>query len=235
MAEKHYTQYYVAFLDILGFKDLVSNPETTCQDILKIYEVIEILHKRFSEITEYMKADIKMKIMSDSICAYVETDTPDALFALIVHCALYQFGLSCMYPNNLVRGGITVGDMYAKGDIIFGQALTEAYLLEEKNAKVPRVILRKKTLEHALGKHIESAQMVLQNWVVRDDDAFYTVNYFKLFSLFGFQDKIITMALTLIKSTVSNWLDTTIDESIRQKYLYVEKQMNKYIKEHPDA
>ena len=31
-----------------------------------------------------------------------------------------------------------------------------------------------------------------------------------------------------VDATVSNYLNTTIDESIRQKYLYVKKNMSKY-------
>lgn len=87
--------------------------------------------------------NIKMKIMSDSICLFIKKDFPNALPYLMSYCVAFQCDL-LLATGLLLRGGITSGDMYVQDDIIFGPALTEAYLLEEKNAKVPRIIIRKK-------------------------------------------------------------------------------------------
>lgn len=38
MDNEQYSQHFVAFLDILGFKNLVNNPKVSCADILKIYK-----------------------------------------------------------------------------------------------------------------------------------------------------------------------------------------------------
>lgn len=40
MDNEQYSQYYVAFLDILGFRNLVNNPKVLCGDILKIYKFL---------------------------------------------------------------------------------------------------------------------------------------------------------------------------------------------------
>lgn len=222
MDDIQYTQYYVAFLDILGFKNLVANPEVTCREILKVYASVKDVHEVFLQ-EEDMKENIKMKIMSDSVCTYIKASIPNALFALVSHCALFHCSLLDMYPSIFIRGGITFGDMYVENDIIFGPALTEAYLLEERNAKVPRVIMRKCTLDHGLDRSNNDTQKLLQYWTFRDEDAFYVVDYFKLACR-----EENSQAIEHAKATASNWLDTTIDESIRQKYLYVEKQIRKH-------
>ena len=159
MDDIQYTQYYVAFLDILGFKDRVNDPLFPCQDILKMYNQFGIIHKDFYEgETGDIVGNVKMKTMSDSICLYIPADIPNALFFLTLFCVDFQYELLNMPHCTFVRGGITFGDMYAKDDIVFGPALTEAYLLEEKNARVPRIIIRKKTLDHGMEKADEKSR-----------------------------------------------------------------------------
>lgn len=230
MDDIQYTQYYVAFLDILGFKNLVSDPACSCEGIMSIYELAQNKHQIFfKDESENVRNSIKMKIMSDSICLYIRTDFPNALHYLLVYCVSFQYDLF-ITKNLLMRGGITSGDMYAKGDIIFGPALTEAYLLEEKNAKVPRIIIRKKTIDEGISGMDENMLTPTRQCVFRDDDAFYALNYFQFFILEKYNE-----ALDQAKATISNHLDTTIDESIRQKYLYVERNIKKWIKENDDA
>ena len=88
------------------------------------------------------------------------------------------------------------------------------------------------SIEKTVDTALQQAE-ALRHLVTRDDDAFYIVNYFKVLGTLNKDEYSQTIAQ--IKSTVSNWLDTTIDESIRQKYLYVEKQIRKYIKESTNA
>lgn len=231
MAEAQYTQYYIAFLDILGFKNLVNDPERTCQDILNVYEFVGERHKDFfTGEDENVRNSVKMRIMSDSICLYVEANTRNALHLLMAYCVAFQHDLLIMSPSIFVRGGISLGGMYVKEDIIFGPALTDAYLLEEKNAKVPRIIIRKKTLDYGMSTVDEDLQEVMSPCIFRDEDAFYALDYLVLLAVGRDVE-----AINRVKGVISNQLDTTIDESIRQKYLYVEKRMRKYLKEKPNA
>ena len=226
MTDAHYTQYYVAFLDILGFKNLVNGPESTCQSILEIYRDFEDMQKVYWGENYGETQDVKIKVMSDSICLYIEADKPNALFSLISFCAAFQLDLMTIPQHIFVRGAITLGDMFIENDIVFGPGLTQAYLLEEKNAKVPRIIMLKKTLEQGKKQADNEVADLIDVSTFRDDDAFYTVNYFILLR-FGANNEEIEK----IKTVVSGYLDTTTDESIRQKYLYVEKNMRRFLKE----
>ena len=223
MEHAQYKKYYVAFLDILGFKNIINNRETTCQSILNIYKVVEVLHK---DIMNKGQEDnqVKMKVMSDSICLYIEC-RPNALCYLINFCTIFQYNLLTLPPPLVpqpifIRGGIALGEMFIEDDIIFGPALTQAYLLEEKNAKVPRIIILKETLE--CGKEEaddDKALSLMENLIFQDDDAFYTLNYFFLLCSIDNNTK------KNVEDAISYYLDTTIDESIRQKYLYVDKKL----------
>lgn len=231
MADAQYTEYYVAFLDILGFKNLVSGSESTCQSILNIYNEFGTIHDElYSDIPEGVQ-NVNIKIMSDSICVYIEADKPNALSSLVLFCTAFQYRLLALQPPVFVRGGITFGDMFMENDIAFGPALTQAYLLEEKNAKVPRIIMLKKTLDHGKSRTDKANAKLMEEFTFRDDDAFYALNYFRLFRPNDSKQN----TLDQVKTVVSGYLNTTIDESVRQKYLYVEKNMRKYLKENPNA
>lgn len=235
MDDRQYTHYFVAFLDVLGFKDRVNNPDVSCGDILHIYDYLSKASKRFYEQRyEEIKDILKMKIMSDSICIYIREDFSNALFELVKFCAAFQRNLLTLDPCIFVRGGITHGDMYARDDIMFGPALTEAYMLEEMNAKVPRIIMCKSTLDYGKGGMDEKTQKRINKLVFQDDDAFFTLDYFRLFYMRPPHKEMIER----VDATVSHWLDTTTNESIRQKYLYVDKHLCKFLKElkeKPDA
>lgn len=177
-----YTQYYVAFLDILGFKNLVNNSDHSCQEIMEIYDLMQYKYETFFKGDAEIQNNIKMKIMSDSICLYIKASFPNALHYLISYCVVFQFDL-LVAKGLLLRGGITLGDMYTQDDIIFGPALTEAYLLEEENARVPRIIVRKKTIDEGTNGMDENVLKLTQQSIFRDNDAFYTLNYFLLFAL----------------------------------------------------
>ena len=140
MDNEQYSQYYVAFLDILGFKGRVNN--SSCGDLLKIFRYLDQYNNMFFRFLKNEHDDIrnriKMKIMSDSICIYIEANILNALYELVSFCTMFQHNLLTIDPCVFIRGGITYGDMYVKDDTMFGPALTEAYLLEEDNARVPR-------------------------------------------------------------------------------------------------
>lgn len=240
MEDIQYTRYYVAFLDILGFKNLVNNPDISCKEIASIFEFARYKHETFFKDTAGdVHSNIKMKIMSDSICLYIKSDFPNALLYLTGYCTIFQHDL-LLGKGLLVRGGITSGEMYAKDDIIFGPALTEAYLLEERNAKVPRIIIRKETIDEGTNGMDDDSLDLMRNILLRDDDAFYILNYFQFYFLVYPNDAQshakAEEAVKAVKAIVADYLDTTIDDSIRQKYLYIEKKINRYrFREEPNA
>lgn len=228
MKVEQYTKYYVAYLDILGFKNLIDKTNSTCQSILKIYKSFELLHRLHKETFNSKQVDkqVNMKVMSDSICFYIEYNRPNALSSLISYCTLFQYNLLTLPTSFLpqpifIRGGIALGEMFIEDDIVFGPALIKAYLLEKNNAQFPRIIILRETLEH--GKERASADDIslLEKLTFRDDDAFYTLDYFALFYLLENDEKNIKN----VKAEISQYLDTTEDESIRKKYLYVDKKL----------
>lgn len=123
---------YVAFLDIMGFKDLVL--KTPHNEVYKLMKKINHSRK-FIEGVKWSDAEenlVKSTTYSDSIIIYSKDDSYEAFDILVTTVA----GLS----NYLLRDGIPFKGAVAFGmmtldienSIFFGQPLIDAYLLEEE-------------------------------------------------------------------------------------------------------
>lgn len=214
-----YKECYVAFLDILGFKNLVNqNPCGEITEIFKTFFNKTPLRAAYigdkNIISESTTDELKIKVMSDSICLYIDVNIPNAFLCMLAACITLQYKLLGRSEPIFLRGAIVRGDLYAEDDITFGPALTNAYLMEEKSAKYPRIIMTNEIIQTAKDGNAN----VLKACVYRDEDAFYAVNYFMALD----SDKA---TYEKVKNVIMHILDTAIDSSIREKYLYLEKKL----------
>ena len=232
---KNYSEHFVAFLDILGFKSLLNN--TGCDDI---YSIFEVLHKKTSsrrnqngvEIEAYHH--IKHTILSDSVIIYIRADIDDAFASLIDICNQLQSSLANREKPILLRGGIVVGELFYENDIIFGNGLTSAYLLESNLAKYPRIIFTGETLK--VGFQNTKYMFVDMEGIIKpyqeDDDALYYADY--LLPCFWDIDKLIQYYDRLIDLCDYN-LNKAIEDSLRAKYIWLKKKIDKSIKIQSDV
>lgn len=221
--EKEYKECYIAFLDMLGFKSLIKTQHF--EDLINIFEKIRYPYNVNSKITDSLGKDvpnsekfyrINTKIISDSICLYIEADDDIKLFLLIFACCNIQWELlNCDTPI-FVRGGIVKGHIYSDGDIIFGEGLTRAYLLEEENAKYPRIIMTNDILRSMRTADSQNGKTTIDHIVFKDFDGFYTVDYFSRLIYFRKDLKVMDRVLKFVNEI----LDTTTDPSLREKYNY---------------
>lgn len=132
---RDYSQYYFAFLDLLGFKEIVKSK--TCEEIAEIFDEAKKKYTVRKGIDENSWADvipfedIHYYIMSDSICIFIKSDIKAALTVLTWLCLHLQIRLLCLQEPVLVRGSISLGDIYADNNILFGPAMVEAYIRSE--------------------------------------------------------------------------------------------------------
>lgn len=147
--DNKYLTGYVAFLDILGFKELYKN--RTCEEIKAIFDDILLLkhdyNNEFGKIiaSEQTIKNSTIKIVSDSIIV-TTLDTLEGFEYLIYFCSFIQnMLLSC---DLTLRGGIEYGEFYTMENTVFGTALTEAYKIENDIAVFPRIVISKNVIEH---------------------------------------------------------------------------------------
>lgn len=232
--EKEYVNCYIAFLDILGFKKMIET--MPCSEIYEIYS--KRMKNRLSRIYLgrelcFEMSDIKMKVMSDSICFHIDSSKPNALIGLIIACQYFQEQLLQLENPILTRGAIVKGDIFAEADITYGPGFVKAYLMEENNAKYPRIIITKETMDSAKENTTANMERFIHQCTFADFDAFYVIDYWEALSGFD-TDNVYCPRLF---SHINHILDTTTDTSIREKYLYMRKNLLRWYnpKESNDA
>lgn len=139
---------YVAYLDVLGFKDMVKKNRKN--EIEKYFNVLNEEIDNLRKIEE--KSLINFLIVSDSVVLEIPLETNDKtinvnqLRQLCIAIGKIQERLAL--ENIWIRGAVSYGDTYfdnSKGQIV-GQAYIDAYLLQEEIAINPRVIIDSKII-----------------------------------------------------------------------------------------
>lgn len=139
--------YFVAFIDILGYREKVSKLPKEEQEAF-----INSLNDFFVAAKDSIKAsnspnfsgglygkderfDIKMKTFSDNIFIYTKANW-NALLLVVAHMQA-----NCTFLDISIRGALSYGELFANDDFIYGSSLIEAYDLESKVAIFPRIII----------------------------------------------------------------------------------------------
>lgn len=144
---KETSDRFVAFFDIMGFKDLVarSSHDSVLRRMKKLKEVITPLEKEVDAylnqddktLTDKQKEDFKKSIarplmFSDSILIVTNEDTEaDAQNITFIS---YWLLTSCFQIGIPIKGAVSHGKFTADFDnsLYFGQPLIDAYLLQEE-------------------------------------------------------------------------------------------------------
>jgi len=233
--ENEYKKCYIAFLDILGFKDKIDNK--TCKEILDIFNDIKNPLKK-TYINEdgilreiFSAKQVNFKCMSDSICMYIDATAPDALLCLISACSIFQAKLLKRDDPVLVRGAIVLGDIFAKEDITFGTGMTKAYQLEENSAKYPRIIMTKETVLQG-AKNASTKILIERLWeyVECDFDDYYVTLPLDTLLLLHPTDEGNDRCDKLMNH-ICEVLNSSTNSSVREKYIYLKNKLERMRKQ----
>jgi hypothetical protein len=132
-------------------------------------------------VAEATGRPVSIKAFSDNIVLSLEIrgDSEDELLAIIKSVAALQSRL--VMRGFFVRGAIAIGLHYMDDEIVFGEAILEAYDQESNVALNPRVILAPSAVS-SLAKHREKyeereEQAPQADVLLKDTDGKYFVNY----------------------------------------------------------
>ena len=128
---------YVAFIDVLGFKNLV---ETKTEKLNKYFEIVTNAIEEFKN----GKFPIESQLVSDSTIL-ASNKSKEGLKHLLI--AVQNIQSKCAIQNIWLRGAITIGEIYfnSEKNIVVGKGLSDAYILETQE-KFPRVIIDPKVI-----------------------------------------------------------------------------------------
>ena len=229
-----YEERLVAFIDILGFKNIIED-STKDPSILK----------NLSEVFNRMKYDRDERYKEHGL-----DDTFQRRMTFFSDCAVISYGLHKFSMRQLLfdlttiafnlaglgyllRGGVTIGKLYHDDDIVLGPALVEAYTLESKIAINPRIILGNGVLDTYYEKVEDSIGkfFVINDYLQEDEDGYSFVDYLqnKTMKRPVFQYRLLLSQFNYVFCVyMSEFQD---DKKVFNKYLWTVKYIRHHFEE----
>lgn len=133
-----YTEHIVAFVDILGFSNLIDSIE----DDKKLHDRLHwaLTHirsyKELSLVENTAQSDLKVSVFSDCI---VVTGKKNNFHGVIWAVGWLQTQL--LGAGILTRGGISSGKVVHADEILYGKGMLKAYKIENSAAVYPRIVI----------------------------------------------------------------------------------------------
>lgn len=142
-APKEYRDRYCAFVDILGFSELVNGLSRNPESFIEVRRLLSMVYKkptgRYSRRFDGSKFHVQN--ISDALCISTECNEPGLAHMFFSLTGLAQ---SLLVQGFFVRGAIVRGPLYHDERMVFGEALVHAYKLEQEIVRFPRIMVAKR-------------------------------------------------------------------------------------------
>jgi hypothetical protein len=123
----------------------------------------------------------------------------------------------------LMRGALTVGELFHGEDAVFGEALVDAYRLESGLAKMPRILVSDRVL-----KKLEVEPTSYPDILLRDTDLLWHLNYFSTLGRngvgFGDEDSLIRWNDAIRKQIDQNLVALEVEPDKHAKWKWFDLQ-----------
>jgi len=164
-----YLEKIVAFLDILGFRNLVLQGQDQAKSIIQ--KLDETLTHTLKCIAENGEPDwISVKLFSDCFCISCHKDD---LPLMLSELSFLQYYLA--KEGIFVGGGLSFGSHYENERIIFSEGLIRAYDLQHLDP-YPRVLIDHSLVERSLPLP-NSYKEELLSFVMKGQDGLFFLDY----------------------------------------------------------
>lgn len=211
------SQYIVAYLDVLGVVSRMNTDRgVQMLSLNKLYN----LYKSVMELTEKDGGiknleGIEFQIFSDNIIiskklSSTSMDRIQDIKSVLNCVSHFQISSVGSGVGWLVRGGITIGELFIDNTMVWGSALLRAYELENNIAIYPRVAIDASIVSE-LQKNQETAEYLLLDY-----DGIYFLNYM---SIWHFAGEIVKNGFEKIKDEVRK-ADGSYTDRIYQKLVW---------------
>lgn len=175
--DRETSQHIVAYLDILGVAARMSEGyESQKLAMNKLHNLYTFSMEISKKIDMEGYSDIKFKIFSDNIILVKKLSEQSNKRLLDIKVLLncvsdFQCSAAMDSVGWLVRGGISIGELFIDETMVWGEALLRAYDLESNSAIYPRILLDSSVISN-IGSDKE-----LTEYTQQDFDNLYFLNY----------------------------------------------------------
>jgi len=219
----------VAFIDVLGFKSVVENATVTNLNFLE--KLVATLETAVPELDGTVSSTVPKELIPKhiSISDCIILSAPLTSSKRSSYCGLsilimraIQLTHIFLEKGYLIRGGISIGQVWHTDSNIVGPAYQDAYLLETKTGS-PRIELSEKAKEYWLQRNDGSNSMCL--------------NYRERFMVNGLHDYYIQdgthgsaeKAFLGYKNTIEQKIVSEVVDSIQYKWWWFGEFLNSEI------
>lgn len=231
-----YKECYIAFLDILGFKELINTQ--TFEKILEIFRAVsgeEVTSDYGYKLAFYKATDCEddenaqyndallrtnVYAMSDSIVVSVPC-SPFSLEALVDVCLFLQIRLYDLDKPIFLRGAVAKGMFYSNKFVAFGKGMVDAYLYQENYSIYPRTILSQNLVNEISSDGYKGTK------VVQDQhDGYWYIDYMNEY--LGGHDKTDSECQKFRK-LIDEYVNGYYDARIREKYFWLDREYKRVV------
>ena len=168
-------EYIVAYIDLLGVTNRINSKDNQLA-MNKLYNLYTFSVNLTKEIQIKENKNIQFKIFSDNIILAKKLSTEKSQRSRDMHillmCAGHFQELSTSDSIGwLLRGGISIGQLFIDDVMVWGEALLKSYYLEDKIANYPRIIIDQNTINEIMQNN------VLNKYLRKDFDNLYFLNF----------------------------------------------------------
>lgn len=138
------TKHLIAYIDILAGTKLISE-DVLDENLNTVAEIYQLTKNIVETAKGNLACSIDFKIFSDNILLTLipkinnKQENDRSIYNFLYVVAFIQ--MKALERNILLRGGLTIGDIYIDKTFAWGKGLLNAIDLEERNAVLPRIII----------------------------------------------------------------------------------------------
>lgn len=224
-------EHVVAFVDLLGCSNSIRN-----NSIEMLNQIRDLYIAAYDMCHQGPMAEncskLKIRIFSDNILFAYETgrqsgSTEDAFGSV---CILTQylgiFQTLALQRKLLLRGGLTIGDLYVDDVLVWGKGLLRAYELESNVAIYPRIIVDSCVIEEINKAKLSGGNKFDICKIGQDMDLAMYIDYLKCYKT---KDMDLDGLIANAYNSIINVESGEVPNRIWQKIAWQINYMNKYL------
>ena len=232
-----YTKKVIAFVDIMGFKNIVdksTRDESFCKSLINNLVELKGLEQHKSLCNRARIEEGKnVTVFSDSIVISYDLSINSAIDKILFDIIIMQIDLIAM--GLILRGGITIGDVFHDGGVVLGPAMNRAYEIESKLSIYPRIMVDPALIQYAYENppsnfSNEEYRDVILNVVQPCENSYYFTDFLSMDTELGYEygtflkavKKLIDDGLSSSNLQIKNkyeWLNNYYNDVIADRYI----------------
>lgn len=218
-----YERRLILFVDFLGFREVVAGTETDPAMLARLVAALDDIG-RLGEAEIFRSQRVTQ--FSDSVVMSYRITEQSGVFWMINAIALTIISLA--ERGFLLRGAVTLGDLYHTGRHVVGPAMVRAYEMESQLARFPRVIVDPTVIRLARRRRNEDhspddEERYIRDFIVEDEDGQLFIDYISWNAVVavagaddeGYPDYLATLS-RLLRSGLAH-----SDPRVVEKYLWL--------------